>query len=78
MIKEIKKYVIWHPEKVCSLSGTYPKSYEELKAIEEKTSYSYSSVVKTDDIEELINGVHNETDICLEYYQLPSISKAAA
>lgn len=60
------KYIIWSPDKV-SQYGMKADTLEELQLIEFENDVSFSSVVDTNDIEGLIEAVHNETNSKLSY-----------
>jgi len=58
---ELPTYIVWN------IQRTGCATYAELLAIEEDTGYSYSSEVRTDYIQGVIEAVNNETDAGLGY-----------
>jgi len=58
----VAKYIIWSDH----IAGV--TTYEELVKLEQHTSVS--SVVSTDDIEQLINAILNETDHLLYFKEI--------
>lgn len=70
----MKTYVIWNPDKICEYRKYEPEytsdTYEGLVEYETKGDGSLSSVVTTDDIDNLMEGIYNETDIQLCYHEV--------
>lgn len=70
----MKTYVIWNPDKICEYRKYVPEhtseTYEGLLEYEDKSDGSLSSVVTTDDIDNLMAGIYNETDIQLCYHEV--------
>ena len=58
-----KKYIVWNPAKAGN-------TYGELLDTEEKEGCSFSSVIETDNINQFIEAVHQETDISLNYQRI--------
>jgi hypothetical protein len=72
----MKTFVIWNPDKICEYRKYAPEhsseTYEGLLEYESKGDGSLSSNVVTDDIDNLMAAIYNETDIQLCYQEVPN------
>lgn len=73
----MKTYIVWNPSKVSSYGNPECElevnTYEGLKSAEAFSNGSISSEVHTDDIDNFIDAVYNETDTQLCYILKPVI-----
>lgn len=67
----MKDFVIWNPELHWSHTDSPLETYEQLLVAEKETGNSMSSIVTTNDIEQIITAIENETNITLKYHKLP-------
>lgn len=64
------KYVIWNRFKVECYREDGLSDYDSMIDLEKSTGYTYSSVVHTDNIDQLIEAIYNETDIDLSFKEI--------
>lgn len=67
LLKRQTQYIVWNPSKVVSYTSLDEETLIGLVEAEYNMNASVSSVVRTSDIEDLINSIHNETDVKLCY-----------
>lgn len=66
----IKNYIVWSPA-MLENQGCNGDTYESMVICEIDSGCSFSSIVRTDDIEGFVNAVLNEFNGSMEYHYLP-------
>lgn len=71
-MSELKTFVLWNEHKAESSFNATCETLEQLLELEEKSGYSCSSTVKLTDeqLEQVIEAVHQEADLLLNYAEL--------
>ncbi|MDN2483852.1 hypothetical protein [Vibrio agarivorans] len=67
--KHLRTYVVWNPEKIYCYTDE-PYSYEGLLEVELKTKSSFSSIIRTHDINQFIEATLNEFDVDVYHQQI--------
>jgi len=66
----MKLVKIWNSEKITNLTGKLVETHNQLLQLEAETGLSYSSLILTEDAEETIESIYNETDCDLCFYSV--------
>ena len=60
-------YTIWNPNFVAQYEDKPADTFEELQEVERTSQNTYSSTVRTDDIDGLVQAIQNETNASIKY-----------